>query len=87
MLEFHVEIFFQIGEEGRVVGEESCLDAVEPNEKTFCFFLEDISKDIPIPNYDFISEVLKSKSGILRVWVPRVLDDFRERKIAKPDGF
>ena len=48
MLEFHVEIFFQIGEEGRVVGEESCLDAVEPNEKTFCFFLEDISKDIPI---------------------------------------
>ena len=66
MLEFHVEIFFQIGEEGRVVGAESCLDAVEPSEKTFFFFfLEDISKDIPIPNSNFIGEVLKSKNGIL----------------------
>ena len=65
MLEFHVEIFFQIGEEGRMVGAKSCLDAVEPSEKTF--FLEDISKDIPIPNSDFIGEVLKSKNGILRV--------------------
>ena len=65
MLEFYVDIFFQIGEEGRVVGAESCLDAVEPSEKTFFFFLEDISKDIPIPNSNFIGEVRKSKNGIL----------------------
>ena len=38
MLEFYVDIFFQIGEEGRVVGAESCLDAVELSEKTFFFF-------------------------------------------------
>lgn len=39
MLEFYVDIFFQIGEEGKVVGAESCLDAVELSEKTFFFFL------------------------------------------------
>ena len=35
--------------------------------RLFVFFLEDISKDIPIPNSDFIGEVLKSKNGILQV--------------------
>lgn len=47
-----------------MVGVERFLDAVEPSKKLF-LLLENISKDILIPNSDFIGEILKGKSDIL----------------------
>lgn len=60
-----------------MVGAERFLDAVEPSKKLF-LFLENISEDILIPNFDFIGEILKGKSDILWVRFLRVFDDFRE---------
>lgn len=47
-----------------MLGVECCLDAVEPSKKLFPF-LENISKDALIPNFDFIGEILKGKNDIL----------------------
>ena len=86
MLQFQVEIFFQIGEEGRVVGVESYLEAVEQSENLSFFFWKIFPKTF-LFQILILLVVLKSKSSILWVWVPRALDDFREWRIAEPDGF
>lgn len=49
--------------------------------------MEDISKNVPIPNFNSSSEIFKGKDHVIWEGVPSILDDVWEGWVIKLDGF
>lgn len=69
-----------------MLGAKSSLNTIYSSKKP-PLSMEDISKNVPIPNFISSSEIFKGKDRVIWMDVPSILDDIWEGGVAKPNGF